>query len=208
MSEPAAGQGGGQAARLVQLAEEEIRRSGFRRMTVVAVAEAAGMTHANVYRYFPSKTALADAVTTQWIKPIEAELADATTASDPAIDKLGRMMLLLANGYRQRLDADPELFHLFADAMAKSRAVARKHRARIRQLTERVMDEALSDQIASRRSRGQALALLFDGVHRFLFPPCLLADKDIPRTDWDRRLEAVLDAVLGTLSRSGRDGQD
>ncbi|MGL4324649.1 MAG: TetR/AcrR family transcriptional regulator, partial [Beijerinckiaceae bacterium] len=156
----------GQAARLVQLAEEEVRRIGFRRMTVVSVAEAAGMTHANVYRYFPSKVALADAVTTQWVKPIEAALGDATTASDPAIDKLGRMMLVLANAYRQRLDREPELFLLFAEAMAKARPVARKHRTRIRQLTERVMDEAVTDQGGDRTQRQQALALLFDGVHR------------------------------------------
>lgn len=196
-----------QQARLVQLAEDEIRRIGYRRMTVVAVAEAAGMTHANVYRYFPSKIALADAVTTQWVKPIEAALSDATTASDPAFDKLGRMMLVLASGYRERLDTEPELFLLFADAMAKSRAVARKHRARIRQLTERVMDEALSDQIVSRSARAQAIALLFDGVHRFLFPPCLMADRDVPRPDWNGRLESVLDAILGTLSRSARSAQ-
>ena len=194
----------GQAARLVQLAEEEIRRIGFRRMTVVSVAESAGMTHANVYRYFPSKVALADAVTTQWVKPIEAALGDATTASDPAIDKLGRMMLVLANAYRQRLDREPELFLLFAEAMAKARPVARKHRTRIRQLTERVMDEAVTDQGGDRAQRQQALALLFDGVHRFVFPPCLVADRDIPRADWDRRLESVLDVVLRGIIRSVR----
>lgn len=203
MSGNPAGQIIGQAARLVQLAEDEIRRIGYRRMTVVSVAETAGMTHANVYRYFPSKAALADAVTMQWIKPIEVALSDATTASDPAMDKLGRMILLLANGYRQRLDDEPELFLLFADAMAQARPVARKHRARIRQLLERVMDEALPADGGSRQTRNRALALLFDGVQRFLFPPCLLADRDVSRPDWDRRLEAVLDAVLRGIARRG-----
>ncbi|MGL4494176.1 MAG: TetR/AcrR family transcriptional regulator [Beijerinckiaceae bacterium] len=193
-----------QSQRLVQLAEEEVRRVGFKRLTVVSVAEAAGMTHANVYRYFPSKIALADAVTTQWLKPIESALSDATTASDPALDKLGRMIVVLANAYRSRLDEEPELFLLFADAMAKARPVARKHRARIRQLTERVMDEAIGDELFDRRLRNQALALLFDGVHRFLTPASLLGDREVSRADWDGRLARLLDAVLNSLAQQRR----
>ena len=46
--------------------------SGSRAVTVVGIAEAAGMTHANVYRYFPSKAALIDAVAARWLKSLEA----------------------------------------------------------------------------------------------------------------------------------------
>ena len=48
--------------KLLALAGEHLRRFGRKRLTVVGVAEEAEMTHANVYRYFPSKAALLDAV--------------------------------------------------------------------------------------------------------------------------------------------------
>ncbi|MGL4728184.1 MAG: TetR/AcrR family transcriptional regulator, partial [Bosea sp. (in: a-proteobacteria)] len=62
--------------RLLGIAGEHLRRFGPRRLTVVGVAEEAGMTHANVYRYFPSKEALLDAVVETWLKGMERRLAD------------------------------------------------------------------------------------------------------------------------------------
>ena len=48
--------------RILTVASEHLRKFGLKRFTVVAVAEEAGMTHANVYRYFPSKDALIDEI--------------------------------------------------------------------------------------------------------------------------------------------------
>ena len=44
--------------RLVEIARERVRRFGYARTTVVGIATEAGMTHANVYRYFATKAAL------------------------------------------------------------------------------------------------------------------------------------------------------
>ena len=51
--------------RLLEIAAGHIRRFGAARTTIVGVAQEAGMSHANIYRYFPSKTGLLDAVTAQ-----------------------------------------------------------------------------------------------------------------------------------------------
>ena len=51
--------------RLLSIAADRLRRHGARGVTVVGVAQEAGMTHANVYRYFPSKAALIDALAGQ-----------------------------------------------------------------------------------------------------------------------------------------------
>ncbi|WP_342360321.1 TetR/AcrR family transcriptional regulator [Terrarubrum flagellatum] len=183
-------------SRLLALAEEEIRRQGFKRMRVVAIAEAAGMTHANVYRYFPSRLALADAVTVGWLKPVEAALLDAATAADPAVDKLERMALALAQAYRDRLEQDANLFALFADAVEKARPVARKHRARTRELIGRVVEEALGEDSAGRAEREKATNLLFDAGHRFLHPTSVLQDKDVPRSAFNQRLNLMLEVTL------------
>lgn len=182
-------------ARLLALAEEEIRRSGFKRMRLVAVAEAAGMTHANVYRYFPSRDALADAVTVGWLKPIEAALLDAATGPDPAVDKLERMMLALARAYRDRLERDLNLFALFVDAVEQARPAARKHRGRIRELVGRVVEEALGED-ASRGEREKGMNLLFDAAHRFVSPANLLQDREVPRAAFDNRVNLVLEVAL------------
>ena len=97
-------------ARLVEIARTHVRKFGHARTTVVGVAAEAGMTHANVYRYFPSKTALLDEVVASGLRPLEARLRDAVEGADPAYDKLERMLLAVHRDYRGKLDDDPELF--------------------------------------------------------------------------------------------------
>ena len=186
-------------ARILAIAADHVRRHGFGRTTVVSVAEAAGMTHANIYRYFPSKLALGDAVTAEWLKPIELMLATVADAPDPADDKLERMILALAGAQRDKLEADPFLFDLFAAAHEASRGVARKHRARVRGLLDRVIEEGLASGIFTIRRRERAAALVQDAVFRFMTPAAIRADRDIPRRVLDDRLAAVTAMLIRSL---------
>ncbi len=99
--------------RLLSVAASHLRLVGARRLTVTAVAEAAGMTHANVYRYFPSKEALIDAVVDAWIKSVETRLSEIADAPDPADDKLERLILVMARANRDGLQENPALYAAF-----------------------------------------------------------------------------------------------
>ena len=114
------------------------------RTTVVGVAAEAGMTHANVYRYFPSKTALLDEVVASGLRPLEARLREAAEGADPAYDKLERMLLAVHRDYRGKLDDDPELFDLLVDALARNRPSARKHRSRVQSDIQRVYEDGVA----------------------------------------------------------------
>jgi len=115
-------------ARILNIAIEHIRRFGLRKTTVVGIAEEAQMSHANVYRHFPSKQALIEAVTVHWLKPLEAGLRDIADGPDPAHDKLERMIMALWRAYRDQLEREPALFELFAEATRAGRPLARRHR--------------------------------------------------------------------------------
>ena len=54
--------------RILEAAVDVLRRFGPDKATVVDVARALGVTHGSVYRYFPSKAALRDAVVKQWLE--------------------------------------------------------------------------------------------------------------------------------------------
>ena len=126
-------------ARLVEIARAHVRKFGHARTTVVGVAADAGMTHANVYRYFASKTALLDEVVASGLRPLEARLREAADGADPAHDKLERMLIAVHRDYRDKLDDDPALFDLLIEALAKNRPSARKHRARVQSEIQRVL---------------------------------------------------------------------
>jgi AcrR family transcriptional regulator len=190
-------------AKVLRIAAEHVRKHGANRTTVVDIAESAGMTHANVYRYFPSKIALFEEITASWLRPLEARLREAADGADPAYDKLERMLLAVHKAYREKLDADPALFDLLIDSLAKERPAARKHRARVQSDIQRVVEEGVASSAFAMADRRRALALVFDAGHRFLHPVALKLDRETPAAALAARFERIVSMTLRAL-RTGR----
>lgn len=186
--------------RLLAIAADHLKRLGPRQVTVIGIAEAAGMTHANVYRYFPSKAALIDAVAGQWLRSLEALIADIADAPDPADDKLERLIQASARTHRELLKENRHLFDVYCAATETSRPLVRKHRARMRQLTERVLDEGIATGKFDPRDRERALALITDMSHRFINPLTVRLDAEMPQEVLDQRLAAVIRVLFRALS--------
>jgi AcrR family transcriptional regulator len=186
--------------RILAAAAQQLRRHGPRKFTVVDVAEAAGMTHPNVYRYFTSKTGLLDALVANWLRPLEDRVETVVNAPDPVPDKLERMVVAISRAYRAARAEEPQLFAAFAAAAADGRPVASKHRYRMRRAFERVIEEGIGTGIIGIRDRAKALALLLDASWRFVDPAALLAESD-GEAGLDGRLERVLEAALQRLGR-------
>ena len=189
--------------RLLDIATAHVRRFGAARTTIVGVAADAGMTHANVYRYFPSKAALLEEITASWLRPLEAKLHEAAEGADPAYDKLERMLLAVHRAYRQKLDSDPALFDLLIDSLTKERTAARKHRARVQSEMQRVVEEGVASGAFAMADRRRALALVFDASHRFIHPVAMKLDRDTPASALAARFERIVSMTLRAL-RTGR----
>ena len=186
--------------RLLALASEHLRLVGAKRLTVVAIAEAAGMTHANVYRYFPSKEALIDAVVDAWIKSVETRLTDIADGPDPADDKLERMILALARANRDGLADNPALYAAFREAMVKRRAVARRHRIRVRTLLDRIIEEGIAAGSFEPRDKDSAAVFVLDACFRFVHPVAVETEAEVPQSQFDQRLANVVRVVLRALA--------
>ena len=187
-------------ARLLTIASDHLKRFGARHVTVVSIADAAGMTHANVYRYFPSKAALIDAVAGQWLKRVETVIAAIADAPDPADDKLERLLQAWARTHRDLLRDDPHLFDVYCTATETRRSIVRRHRTRMRQLTERVVDEGIATGKFETRDRDRAVTFVTDVTFRFINPLTIRLDSDMPDDLADLRLGALVRATLRTLA--------
>ena len=53
---------------LLETAERLFREVGYGKTTVADIAEAVGMSSANVYRFFPSKSAINNAICDRWLR--------------------------------------------------------------------------------------------------------------------------------------------
>ena len=131
-------------SRIVEVARTHVGRFGPSRVTIVAIAEEIGMTHANVYRHFASKGAVLDAVTSSWLRPLEASLHAVVEGADPAHDKLERVLMAVHGAYRRILETEPQLFDLLIDALSRERPVARQHRSRVQGEVQRIVEDGIA----------------------------------------------------------------
>jgi AcrR family transcriptional regulator len=115
--------------RILLAAEELLRKHGLAKTTVVDVARALDMSHANVYRHFASKTELQDAVAQRWLKKIMEPLRAIVAEKGSAAARLERWVLTLAAAKRAKVLDDPELFATYHAVAQSARDVVEAHLA-------------------------------------------------------------------------------
>ena len=113
-------------------------------MTVVGIAETGGHDPRQRVPLLPLQGGPHRRHRGRWLKSLEATIADIADAPDPADDKLERLIQARARAHRDLLAENRHLFDVYCTATETSRALVRKHRARLRQLLERVLDEGIA----------------------------------------------------------------
>ncbi len=191
------------AESILDTAEEVLRRYGPAKTTVVDVARALDVSHGSVYRHFPSKVALRDAVTERWLERISAPLDEVAGSRQAPPRRLRAWVRLLAATKQGIAREDPELFATFQRLTTESREVVAGHVDHlVGQLSTIVAagveagDFAPVDPERAGRAVLQATALFHHPAH---------ADEwQDPRLD--EHLETVLDLVLQGLVTRDRPG--
>jgi len=160
------------AERIIDAAEDVLRRYGPDKATVVDVARALGVSHGSVYRHFPSKAALRDAVTERWLEGVSAPLERIVAEDGPAPERLRRWFDQLITTKRGRAQDDPELFANYLQLTAESREVVLHHvETLVEQLTRIVADGVargeftVSDPAVAARAAFHATVRFHDPVH-------------------------------------------
>ncbi|GAA1948623.1 TetR family transcriptional regulator [Kitasatospora viridis] len=100
-------------------AEDVLRRFGPSKATVVDIARALGVSHGSVYRHFPSKAALREAVTQRWLDQAHDSLQAVAEEGGPAGERLHRFLGTLFAAKRRKALDDPELFATYLVLVAE-----------------------------------------------------------------------------------------
>jgi AcrR family transcriptional regulator len=179
---------------ILAAAEDALRRFGPTKATVVDVARMLGVSHGSVYRHFPSKVALRDAVTDRWLERISRPLEAVVHERGPALPRLRKWFELLMKMKRSRALAEPELFATYIRLASDAREVVNRHvDVLVQQLSQIVADGIISGEIDSVDPALTARAL-FDATARFHNPA--------HAPDWaSRTIDASFDGVWALLAR-------
>jgi AcrR family transcriptional regulator len=113
---------------ILDAAEQTLRRYGPDKTSVVDVAKALQVSHGSLYRHFPSKAALREAVTERWLQRIAdplQKIADGTEGS--AADRLRLWTDTLIRAKRAYVLEDPEMFAMYTTVTLDAVKVINTH---------------------------------------------------------------------------------
>ena len=180
--------------RIIDATEDVLRRFGLAKATVVDVARALDVSHGSVYRHFPSKASLRDAVVKRWLDRANAPLENITKSSEPAPARLERWLRALVEVKQKKVCDDPEMFASYLSLAREAREVVKAYKERLIGQVEHILSDGVREgafHVADVRIAARAV---FDATIRFHHP----AHCD----EWnDPELSARIDGLLALLLR-------
>ncbi len=131
--------------RILAAAEDVIRRFGPAKATVVDVARALGVSHTAVYRHVATKAELRDLVVGRWVEATMPPLRAIAALSDPAPQRLRKLVDALIAVKRGRVAEDPELFSAYRTLAADAQSVVAAHINELIGLTAKVIGDGVEE---------------------------------------------------------------
>jgi AcrR family transcriptional regulator len=180
--------------RILEVTEDVLRRYGLAKATVVDVARALDVSHGSVYRHFPSKASLREAVAKRWLERVSTPLSEIAEGSEPAPAKLDRWLRALFTAKQKRYLEDPEMFATYLTLAREACKTVKGHKACLTDQLELILSDGVKQggfQIADTKATAQAI---FDAATRFHHP----SHSD----EWnDPQLPARIDCLIALLLR-------
>lgn len=156
--------------KILEAAEEVLRRFGPSKATVVDVARALGVSHGSVYRHFSSKAALRDAVLERWLHRISDPLEAVARGREPAPERLRKWLDALMAAKRRRVLKEPELFATYGILAADAREVVKAHVDALVDQAARIIADGIKSGAFPVKDAGSAARSVFDATARFHNP--------------------------------------
>jgi AcrR family transcriptional regulator len=180
--------------RILEVTEDVLRRFGLAKATVVDVARALDVSHGSVYRHFPSKASLREAVAKRWLARVSAPLDEIAEDKGPAPARLERWLRTLCLAKQKKVSEDPEMFATYLTLAREACSVVKAHKdGLIDQIADIISDGVKQGAFDVADAKASARAI-FEATSRYQHP----AHAD----EWkDPDLAARLDVLLALLLR-------
>ena len=156
---------------ILDAAEQTLRRFGPDKASVVDVARALQVSHGTLYRHFPSKASLREAVTERWLDRISAPLADIAGQSFGSSEEhLRTWLLALIASKRNSAADDPEMFAMYTAVTLDAVDMITEHVNHLIAQLERILQEGMRLQQFEQGSADALAKAVFMATARFHHP--------------------------------------
>lgn len=193
--------------RILDIAEKHIRRIGHRKTTVADIASDLGTSRANVYRFFPGRAAIDNAVCGRVVKAL-TEIAFSIARTDAtASKKLVELLNVLHQHSRRTLMEERPIHELFVAATNENWATMNAHSERIRAILEAIIRQGLQSgefQAENVDDAAQGVITAFlPFSHPVLVAQCFQEEDEIAAS-----VNAQIRFIMRALGKSDRRGTE
>lgn len=124
---------------IVEAAREHFSHYGYEKTTVSDLAKSIGFSKAYIYKFFDSKQAIGEAISSKTLSSIVAAVEEAVAGALTPTDKLRRMFKILVTTGMSLFFNDRKLYDVAAYACGEQWPSARAYRERIRQILAEIV---------------------------------------------------------------------
>jgi AcrR family transcriptional regulator len=170
-------------ARIVATAEALFRRLGYAKTAVADIATELGMSPANVYRFFPSKNAIVEAICQRCLAELEEKAWSAARAKGPAARRLERLFLEILAYHKENLLVEQRVNDIVLVAMELSWEAIRRHKEVIHTVSEVLVRDGIAsgefEDVDPRETAALIMRSMVSTCHPMLIAEGLRDHKDI-----------------------------
>ena len=169
--------------RIVETGELLFRRLGFAKTAVADIATELKMSPANIYRFFPSKNAIVEAICQRCLAELEGKAWAVARSPGAASARLERLTLEILAYHKENLLVEQRVHDMVLVAIEDNWGAIRAHKDVIRNVMEQILRDGIAagdfEPVDGRETAALLLRSLIVFEHPVLIAQCLQDGQDL-----------------------------
>ncbi|MEN2975819.1 TetR/AcrR family transcriptional regulator [Tistrella bauzanensis] len=162
-------------ARIADVAEELFRRLGYAKTTVADIASELGMSPANVYRFFPSKSAIVQNICCRFLDEVRERCDAIAGRPEPASVRIEAMVLDILGYHRRIVLREQRIHDVVLVGIRENWDAIMAHKEDIRAIMARILADGAANGEFPGLDADDAATALMNAGNRFCHP-VMIAD--------------------------------
>lgn len=189
--------------RIIEAAESLFREVGYLKTTVSDIASSLGMSPANIYRYFPTKASINEAICDLLIRHIESKCYDALTKDGTSTERISHLILEYHKIIKNNIIKEKRLYDMVAVAMEEHWPVVRDHTERMIELLRIIVEQGVLSGEFKNKNPATMAKSVYAAISFFIYPTLIehaINDDSVDSMEED--LKQLLDLIIYGLRQS------
>ena len=169
--------------RIIETADALFRRLGYAKTAVADIAAELGMSPANVYRFFPSKNAIVEAICKRCLAEVEEKAWAVARSKAPAAQRMERLILEILAYHKENLITDKRVNDIVLVAIESSWETIRAHKDVMHTVMEVILRDGIEagdfDKVDPRETAQVIMRSAVCFTHPMMVGQCLEEGEDL-----------------------------